>query len=629
MKRVYTFHQTVKGYNHIIKNTACEDFSDSFSSDDKDYQIVVVADGHGASQCCRSKYGSQFAVESAMEQLKVFAEAEYGELHNIILEHSREQRATLKRITDSIIAEWYDKVTDHFSNHPIQLSECGEDDKLYKKLQDSVKNPNNIPHLYGTTLIAALKLPNALLLIQQGDGRCQVVWEDGTFEQPIPWDDRCVGNITTSMCDFDAIESIRTCVINPTKKKVVACYLGTDGVEDAYRDTYESLGGSHVEMGGVYTFYKNLSCEIADKNCFADEPDALVTMLSEFSAAGLFSKTGSGDDVSVAGFVDVDRIKPFLPQFKLDIRRYDLEEQLFWKQVNLRSRKRKHDILEKRYDDAAEALRQKYDEQEQRKREASKSSQQVVEQKQAIDRLQRDLDKLKSEIESSEEFIPVPILCPNGKSIVHFIRVVVPNGNLRNVQLLEKKIGKEQEKLLVLNKTNANKITLYQNCEEDVARLQGQIKKAQNDFDMFDKTYQAINNEIRSLEQQLSQLSVTAPPMDLSTNIENITKELSAKPDTYDDNKNQDKPITEETVRHEKGSSDENSSSTEQEAEQVQTSDGEISHNVEESNISHDITEGDEHAECGSEKSSISGKIESELLQQPECRIQEATNEFQ
>lgn len=48
MKQAYTFHKTVRGHLHIVREIPCEDFSDSFSSEDGKFHIAVVADGHGS-----------------------------------------------------------------------------------------------------------------------------------------------------------------------------------------------------------------------------------------------------------------------------------------------------------------------------------------------------------------------------------------------------------------------------------------------------------------------------------------------------------------------------------------------------------------------------------------------------
>jgi len=332
----------------------CEDSSASFSAEDGKYYIAAVADGHGSNSCFRSDYGSKAAAEVAMECLRQFAEANLAleeiedRFYQDMFSNPRYQKMTIKQLTDTIVAEWHDRVMDHYKNNPPSAEEMGENAAEY----ENGKNPT---HIYGTTLMAALRLPKCLILIHQGDGRCDVFYADGSVDQPIPWDKRCEGTTTTSLCDEDATGSFRSCVINLDENPIMACYLGCDGVEDAYRDTYEELGGSHVLMGGVHTFYKDLTCQLVKMEQVEFE-DYLKTMLSDFSANGRFSRSGSGDDVSVAGIVDLDVIQQFAAEYEYDVKRYALEEDLFWKEDELRGKKRKHDILQKRAEEAQSAF---------------------------------------------------------------------------------------------------------------------------------------------------------------------------------------------------------------------------------------------------------------------------------
>jgi hypothetical protein len=327
---------------HILRNLPCEDSSASYSSDK--YHIAVVADGHGARACFRSAKGAKLAAEVAVDCLKQFADAalDSGEkFYEIMFSDPRFKKTAVRHLTDTIIADWYNKVTEDYECNPPSAEEAG----------DEYNFGDRVEHIYGTTLIAALWLPGCLLLLQQGDGRCDVFFRDGSISQPIPWDKRCIDFTTTSMCDEDVAVSIRSCMIDIRQKPVAACYLGCDGVEDAYRDTYEDCGGTHSLMGGVHTFYKEITRQINLKGIEKFEKE-LTEFLEKFSKDGIFSRTGSGDDISIAGIVDLTAISDFIRQFEYDINFYSLEEKLFWKKDELRGKTRKHDILRKRMEQA-------------------------------------------------------------------------------------------------------------------------------------------------------------------------------------------------------------------------------------------------------------------------------------
>ena len=374
---MFAFNETATGHNHIIKNTECEDFSDSISNER--YYIAIVADGHGAKECFRSGLGAKFAVEITKQCLKDFAESiiispkekitnktvfitprPFSEELLCDSEYYRNQE--IKRLTDTIIYRWHDEVKNHYEQYPPTKEEL-KDNKVEDMDINNLSEDEKF-HIYGTTLIAGLMLSKCLILIQQGDGRCEVFIESDKglqIRQPIPWDSRCEYNVTTSMCDEDVVESIRSRFINLTKKKVIACYLGSDGVEDAYRDTYEDLGGSHKKMGGVDTFYKHLSYKIVKKGEI-EFKQSLKKNLPDFSKNGLFSRTGSGDDVSIAGIVDVEALSKYVSQFKDDINIYKLDEELFWKGDELRGKLRKHGILKQNYLDSETAYEKAEDE---------------------------------------------------------------------------------------------------------------------------------------------------------------------------------------------------------------------------------------------------------------------------
>jgi hypothetical protein len=235
------------------------------------------------------------------------------------------------------VAGWTDRVLGDYEENPPTTEETGE-------MPQAAVEPEQIAHIYGTTLIVALWLPECLILLQQGDGRCDVFYEDGSVDQPIPWDERCHENVTTSMCDSDAAASFRSCVIDRKETPVMACFLDCDGVEDAYHDSDET-------MAGVHTFHKHLILKLLSMQ-EAEFDEYLEEFLPEFSAFGIFGPTGSGDDVSVAGIVDREAAGQWKDRFSKDIRRYELEEELFQKENELKSKMRKHQILKKRMDEA-------------------------------------------------------------------------------------------------------------------------------------------------------------------------------------------------------------------------------------------------------------------------------------
>jgi serine/threonine protein phosphatase PrpC len=151
---------------------------------------------------------------------------------------------------------------------------------------------------YGTTLIAAVITPDYWFGIHIGDGRFTVLKADGTFDQPVDWDDRCFLNATTSICDDDAVERARFYFAPRTEEAPpVALFLCSDGVDDNYP----------VEENEkhLYALYKIIA------ETFVDEGfDATKDQLSDL--ANSFATKGKGDDTSIAGIIDIEAVKAAL-----------------------------------------------------------------------------------------------------------------------------------------------------------------------------------------------------------------------------------------------------------------------------------------------------------------------------
>lgn len=335
MGKFYEFHQSVTGYLHERKGIGCEDWSESENGrgGKGQFYIAVVADGHGDPACMRSGVGAKMAAEVAKNQLSEFARtALCEEDENSIkgqLESGR-HRDILKRLIDNIVSEWIKKVDADLKENPLTEEELNQAGSY----ADAYREKEELRHIYGTTLLAALKLPDYLILLQQGDGRCVVFYKDkeGTPKQPIALDERCHENVTTSMCDEDApLRLLKHSTVIPLGegKEVMSCWLGCDGVEDSYRNDE-----------GIYTFYRKLMCELNERKESGFE-EYLKKYLEEFS------KIGSGDDISVGGIVDMDCIGDYAPSFALQVEEYELTEDLERLKNKQISMSRKHGLLQK------------------------------------------------------------------------------------------------------------------------------------------------------------------------------------------------------------------------------------------------------------------------------------------
>lgn len=322
---MFYFNQTVMGHSHAVKNRPCQDASGSFCDERTRYRIIAVADGHGDSACMRSDRGSKFAVSVALNSLKELAEyclSDENAYRMLFSETAR--RRSIRNLTDAICANWSMFVADDLASDPLSDDELN----MAGHAADGYLRGEHIERIYGTTLIAALLIRNVLLVVHQGDGRCIVMYEDGSYDQPVPWDESCIGNVTSSLSDDNAPDKIRHKVMDLGQKTVAACFIGTDGVEDSFSRLNETEG-----------FYKSFAVESIDKIQDEKFEEWIPGILNDLTVRG------SGDDVSVAGFMDLDTIEQNKQLYKKQINAFAKESNLSKYREKLNSMERKDNIL--------------------------------------------------------------------------------------------------------------------------------------------------------------------------------------------------------------------------------------------------------------------------------------------
>lgn len=271
---IIAFSATEVGYNHIKVNKICEDASDYY--DDGKIHISVVADGHGSDNYPRTQYGSQFAVNSAIQCIIDFvntadsADVLSDETHNYSM---------MYQLAKSILKVWYQQVEEDWEKRPFTEEELVlVSDKYKNKYLSTDLQTRNIQKAYGCTLIAFVITTEYSFGMQIGDGKCVMVDENGQFSEPIPWDENCQLNVTTSICDNDAIDEFRFFVTNMTP---TAIFLGTDGIDDSY-----------ANMEELYALYRSILKIFIEHGNIIGKSE-----IKEYLP--ILTKKGSGDDVSL------------------------------------------------------------------------------------------------------------------------------------------------------------------------------------------------------------------------------------------------------------------------------------------------------------------------------------------
>ncbi|GHT60003.1 hypothetical protein FACS1894109_16970 [Spirochaetia bacterium] len=276
-----SFSSYTVGSNHVRLNKPCQDFALHVSREGM--QFAIVADGHGSEACFRSGRGAQFAAHCAAHCITEFVEtlkAREMTLEDIEADHE----TLLRKLEKSIIAFWHEMVEADYTEEPFtteELEKAGVEPLAFQ-------SPS---HFYGTTLIAVAAVESYWFGLHIGDGKCVAIDRRGICTEPIPWDDTCFLNVTTSLCDNDAAEKFRHYF---SRDIPAAVFIGSDGVDDSYP---VNNNGKHLSR-----LYKTIAENFAGSGFAAGQDQ-----LSEFLP--ILSKKGSGDDVSIAGLIDMDAVQ--------------------------------------------------------------------------------------------------------------------------------------------------------------------------------------------------------------------------------------------------------------------------------------------------------------------------------
>lgn len=280
------FHMSERGESHLHDGRVCQDSSASFS--DECGTVAVVSDGHGGCDYVRSQIGSAMACEAAVKNIRRLFE-------NISPEaFLAEPDMMLTQLEAAIINDWNESVRSHYEANPFTEEEL---DCVSEKAGAAYFSGHRIERAYGATLIAAAVTRDYWFGIQIGDGKCAAFDEAGICTQPIPWDEKCFLNKTTSICGSDALRDFRHFY---SEKIPTAVFMGSDGIDDSFKNEED-----------MYDFYKTIlyAFSISDYTQAVDELKAYLPRLS---------KEGSADDVSIAAWMDMDALKSVVDKIKAE-----------------------------------------------------------------------------------------------------------------------------------------------------------------------------------------------------------------------------------------------------------------------------------------------------------------------
>lgn len=188
---------SVKGASHEEVGEGCQDSARVYIAER--LAVAAVADGHGSEKHFRSASGSEMATRVAIRSICDFSERNNG-LDGIFLNNPGN---AARRIAANIICGWNSEIAAHIGLLPLNERERAICEK-YGGIANEV--------MYGATLIVAGITENGCFGLQIGDGSFCALDKTEDGEEmifPMPEDAKLVGNLTTSLCDSDAIGNFR------------------------------------------------------------------------------------------------------------------------------------------------------------------------------------------------------------------------------------------------------------------------------------------------------------------------------------------------------------------------------------------------------------------------------------
>lgn len=263
------------GKGHVQSGLSCEDYSATYS--DESVSVVVISDGHGDKNCFRSARGARYACEISVNLCRQFQSITN---HIDDISHCNFDELVTS-LESEIVEKWKSKVLSDAQIHPFTEEELS---KTSEQAQAAYRAGNRIEKAYGCTLIVAMAAAHYWLTLQIGDGKCVAAYQDGAFVEPIPVDENCLGNRSTSLCNSNAKESFRHYY---SAIKPAAAFVSSDGIEESF------------DTAGLYNCFYSVAYWIK-----AEGLDAAKQKLDDLLPQ--ISEGGSGDDVSLAAMVSLE-----------------------------------------------------------------------------------------------------------------------------------------------------------------------------------------------------------------------------------------------------------------------------------------------------------------------------------
>ena len=160
--------------------------------------------------------------------------------------------------------------------------------EVSEKAKARYEKGEKVQSAYGATLIGVVVTDDFWFGVHIGDGKCVAFDMAGIDTEPIPWDEQCFLNVTTSICDANASSEMRYFF---SRELPAAVFVGSDGIDDSFKNERH-----------LHNFYRVVLSSFATET-EEKAKQGLADYLPNLSAQG------SADDMSVGCIINIEHIK--------------------------------------------------------------------------------------------------------------------------------------------------------------------------------------------------------------------------------------------------------------------------------------------------------------------------------
>lgn len=231
-----------------------------FETLDNGIQILAVSDGHGGALYIHSDRGAALAIEVSIEVCSAYFRKWSQEMH-----HETVRIQIEESLTRRIHEEWIKRVNEE------------------PEFKDVIE--------YGCTLLVLICVEDRIYMMQLGDGKMAVVYEDGVVFYPVPRDEYSASNMTRSLSSGRAWLEMKVADI-PMETSIHMIALATDGVENAYPNDYYDDASFFLNLANVAQddLSKVLPEMLSHASCFSKD-DCTVALLKNLNNQMVLSES--------------------------------------------------------------------------------------------------------------------------------------------------------------------------------------------------------------------------------------------------------------------------------------------------------------------------------------------------